>query len=215
MAFDKITRHHSTVPGIWLGLALQLAKFNSPPMSIFNLNPRRETSIVTMKVIFLLPHLYFFIIITTLSTVIQPTTCKDADIGRRPDTHTRKHTPTRQVPEWESPNIEYRCGLGATNPPSRDVITAAEKMLDMAATKDPPKALCMHTHADCTNMITHGSASIDYCGGSLGSRMYCETIAQMALRLASKCATPDGDGESRLHSGGMVLVEGHMRVTVY
>lgn len=164
-----------------------------------------------------LPRLYLFIIITILSTVIQPTACKDIDIGRRrSNTHIRKHTPTRhQVPEWESPSVEFRCGLGATNPPIRDVITAAEKMLDMAAAKNPPKALCVHTHADCTNMITHGSASIDYCGGSLGSRMYCESIAQMALILASKCATPDGDGESRLHSGGMVLVEGHMRVTVY
>lgn len=165
-----------------------------------------------MKFISSISHLFIIINTFTLSTVAQPTAFKDVD-HRRPMS---KDTPTRhQVPEWESPSIEYRCGLGATNPLSKDVEIAAGILLDTATAKSPPKALCVHTHADCTNMITHGSASIDYCGGSLGSRMYCETIAQMALRLVSKCATPDGAGESRLHSGGMVLVEGRMRVTVY
>lgn len=167
-----------------------------------------------MKAIPSISHLLsFFTIIVTLplSTVAQPAAFKDVD--HHPG---NKDKPTRhQVPEWESPGVEYRCSLGATNPLSRDVYIAAGKLLDMATSKYPTKALCLHTHTDCTNMISHSSASIDYCGGSLGSRMYCETIAQMALHLVTKCATPDEAGEPRLHSGGMVLVEGHMRVTVY
>lgn len=163
-----------------------------------------------MKFISFISHL-FIINTFTPSTVGQPAAFKDVD--HPPGS---KDTPTRhQVPEWESSSAEYRCGLGATNPLSKDVEIAAGILLDTATAKSPPKALCVHTHADCTNMITYGSASIDYCGGSIGSRMYCETIAQMAFRLVSKCATPDGAGESRLHSGGMVLVEGRMRVTVY
>lgn len=156
--------------------------------------------------------LSFFTIIVTLppSTVAQPTDLKDADHPGN------KNTPTRhQVPEWESSDAEYKCSLGATNPHSGDVTIAAGKLLDMITSKYPAKALCLHTHADCTNIISHGSASIDYCGGSLGSMMYCETIAQMALQLVTKCVTPDGADEPKLHSGGMVLVDGHMKVTVY
>lgn len=170
-----------------------------------------------MKAIYFISYPISFSTITLttpLPTVVQPTACKDANTSRRLDTS--KHTPARrQVPEWESPDVEYRCGHGATNPPSRDVITAAGKMLNMAAAKTLTKPIYVQTHADYTNITIHNSASIVYCGGSLGSRMYCETIAQMAPHLTSKCATPDGAGESRLHSRGMVLVAGHMRAIVY